>query len=122
MAGRTALLINCSEAEALNIREQAKLEHRGISGYLLNIVMRSVDFEEKLQANAGSLDALQRSLSRTRTRPPGPRTTVLLRCSPEESERIRRAAEMRDTTICGFVLRCLKRSWEVKGGTSSPSL
>lgn len=123
MAGRAALLINCSAEEALTVRERAKLEHRGISSYLLNIVMRSVDFEEKLWAKAGGFHALKRSLSRTPIRPPGPRTTVLLRCSTEESERIRRAAEMRDTTICGFVLHCLKRSWDVKGRyASSPNL
>lgn len=90
---------------------------------MLFIVMRSVDFEEKLWAKAGRFHALKRSLSRTQTRPLAPRTTLLLRCSTEQSERIRRAAKMRDTTICGFVLRCLKRSWDVKGGyTSSPNL
>jgi hypothetical protein len=115
MAGRAALLINCSAEEALTVRERAKVEHRGISSYMLNIVMRFVDFEETLLARVGSFRALNRSLSRTPIRPPGPRTTLLLRCSVEQSERIRRAAEMRENTICGFVLHCLKRSWDVKG-------
>src|SRR5215472_3332744 len=115
MAGRAALLINCSAEEALAMRERAKVEHRGISSYMLNIVMRFVDFEETLLARVGNFRGLNRSLSRTPMRSPGPRTTVLLRCSIEESDRIRRAAEMRDTTVCGFVLHCLKRSWGVKG-------
>ena len=115
MAGRAALLINCSEEEALTIRERAKAEHRGISSYMLHIVMRFLDFEETLLARVGSFRALNRSLSRTPIRPPGPRTTMLLRCSIEESDRIRRVADMRETTICGFVLHCLKRSWGVKG-------
>ena len=123
MAGRAALLINCSAEEALTIRELAKAEHRGISSYMLNIVMRFVDFDETLWAKAVRFRELNRSLSRTPARPLGPRTTVLLRCSIEESERIRRAAEMRDLTICGFVLHSLKRSWGVKGrNTSSPNL
>jgi hypothetical protein len=82
---------------------------------MLSIVMRSVDFEETLLSRVGGFREFNRSLSRTPIRPPGPRTTMLLRCSIEESERIRRAAEMRDTTICGFVLHCLKRCWDVKG-------
>jgi len=123
MAGRAALLINCSAEEALTIRELAKAEHRGISSYMLNIVMRFVDFDETLWAKAVRFRELNRSLSRTPARPLGPRTTMLLRCSIEESERIRRAAEMRDLTICGFVLHSLKRSWGVKGWySSSPNL
>jgi uncharacterized protein (DUF1778 family) len=114
MASRAALLINCSAEEALTIRERAKVEHRGISSYMLNIVMRSVDFEEKLRAGARRFQALKRSLSGTPIRSTGPRTTLLLRCSTEESERIRRVAEMEDTTICGFVLHCLKRSWDAR--------
>ena len=113
MAGRTALLINCSTEEALTIRERAKLEHRGISGYVLNIVMRSVDFEEELLGKAGQSPPLNRRPSGT-LRPPGPRTTFLLRCSTEESERIRRAAKLRDTTISAFVLRCIARSWRIE--------
>src|ERR1700758_1966858 len=109
MASRAALLINCSSEEALIIRERAKVEHRGISGYLLNIVMRSVDFEETLMAKAGRFYALNRGLFASPVRPPGPRTTMLLRCSTGEAGRIRRVAKRRDITISGFVLHCLKR-------------
>ena len=111
MPGRTSLLINCSVEEALTIRARAKLERRGISGYVLNIVMRSVDFEEKLLAKAGRLQTLRRSLSGTPIRPVRPRTTMLVRCSTAEARRIRRNAKRRDSTISGFVLHCLRRSW-----------
>lgn len=63
-----ALLINCSAGEALTIRERAKSEHRGISSYMLNIVMRSVDFQERPWAKAVMLCALMNGcclLSRT---------------------------------------------------------
>jgi uncharacterized protein (DUF1778 family) len=119
MAARTALLIHCSRDEAGIIHERAKLERRGISGYILNIVMRAVNFEETILARSGRLHAFMG----TRPRPPGPRTALLLRCSTEESERIRRAAKMTDSTISGFVLYALRLSWAARYGRSrSPSL
>ena len=113
MAHRAALLISCSKEEDGTIHERARLEHRGISSYVLSILMRSVDYEEKLVAASPGVHALRRVLSRIPIRPPGPRTTLLLRCSREESERIRRAARLRDTTISGFVLHSLHRSWNM---------
>jgi uncharacterized protein (DUF1778 family) len=37
---------------------------------------------------------------------------MLIRCSKEESRRIRAAAQMEDVTISAFVLRCLRLSWK----------
>jgi hypothetical protein len=103
------------------VRARAKLERRGISGYILNIVMRVVDFEERILPKTGGLYAFGRM--GTLTRPPGPRTTLLLRCSTEESERIRRAAKTTDSTISGLVLYSLKLSWAAQDRRShSPSL
>jgi uncharacterized protein (DUF1778 family) len=42
---RAALLVRCSEEEAVVIREAAKREHRTISGYVLNLVMNHVNKE-----------------------------------------------------------------------------
>jgi len=111
MADRAALLISCSKEEDRTIHERARKERRGISSYVMNILMRSVDYEEKLMATSPGVHSLRRVLTRISIRPRGPRTTMLLRCSREESERIRRAARSRDATISGFVLHALHRSW-----------
>jgi len=113
MANRAALLISCSKEEDRTIHERASLEHRGISSYVLNILMRSVDFEEKLLATSPGVHSLRRVLTKIPIRPQSPRTTMLLRCSAEESDRIRRAATSRGTTISGFVLYSLRRSWNI---------
>ena len=118
MAHRTALLIHCSEHEVRSIRERAALERRTVSGYVLNIVMRAVVFYEE------ALDRFKglQEFSRARTFPtqrapiPGPRTTMLLRCSVPEADRIRLAAKTRSATISSFVLQSLRRSWGVADG------
>jgi uncharacterized protein (DUF1778 family) len=102
MARRTAILINCSKVEAQRIRQQADLEHRTISGYILHVALRAVDFDD-------------RSLSvRPMKKLPAarPRTTLLLRCSLQEGNRIRTAALRRNSTISGYVLTSLTRYWE----------
>ena len=112
MGHRAALLIHCSQEEASRIHEQAKLEHRTVSGYVLNIVMRAVGFEEVLFARFKRIDTLKRILFGRPLRLPGPRTALLLRCSTEESKRIRAVAKNRETTISAFVLWSLRRSWD----------
>ena len=109
MSDRAALLISCSCEEARIIRERAKLQHRGISSYMLDILTRAVRFEGRLLAKGDGVYSLSGNICRTRDRPLGPRTTMLLRCSVEESERIRWAAKMRETTISEYVLGCLRR-------------
>lgn len=111
---RAALLINCSAKEAQTIHEQAELQHRTVSSYMLNIVWRTLELEEKIFAEFKRLQSLKTS------RPPGPRTTILLRCSVEEAKRIRAAAKRRQTTINGYVLHTLGRSWKVADGFREP--
>lgn len=114
MPDRTALLINCSEQELEQMRASAEAEHRTLSGYVLNILMRTVTFEETLFA---SLNRFAESKPTTRpSRPAGPRATMLLRCSIAEATRIRAAAKRRKTTISAFVLQTLQRSWLVTKG------
>jgi uncharacterized protein (DUF1778 family) len=111
---RAAILISCLKEEANQIRDRANQQRRSVSSYVLHTVMRSVEFEEKL---AYTLLAYQAAM---KLAPPrftnlsrGPRTTVMLRCSQEESRRIRTAAARRGTTISAFIRSCLWRAWSV---------
>ncbi len=113
MPSRTALLIRCAEQEAAIIREQARIERRTVSNYVLNIVLRAVQFEENLFANSGFHD-LRRLGDLHAIRAAGPRTAILVRCSTEEAQRIRASAKQRGATISGYVLRALTRSWKIK--------
>jgi uncharacterized protein (DUF1778 family) len=115
MTGRTALLINCSVQEASEIRARAELQRRTVSGYVLNIAMRSVGYDEQLFTRFERLSSFG---GRWRRRFPieKPRTTMHLHCSKEEATRIRDSAKRRDTTISGFILHCLHRSWELSDG------
>lgn len=45
---RTALLIRCSVDEAIRVRNEAEIERRSVSGYVLNIVGRAVRVEDSL--------------------------------------------------------------------------
>ncbi|OLB32505.1 MAG: hypothetical protein DMG41_29965 [Acidobacteria bacterium] len=117
MADRTNLLINCSTEEAHEIRKRARLQRRTISGYALTVVMRIVEYDEMF---LGWLEWLPRMDPNFSERPLGPRTTLLLCCSSEESQRIRRIAGKRDTTISGFVLYTLRRAWKIADELSSP--
>ncbi|HZP32810.1 MAG TPA: hypothetical protein VFB23_05530 [Candidatus Acidoferrales bacterium] len=110
MSDRTALLIRCSNTEATVIREQAALERRTVSNYVLNIVIKALQIDDKLSAT--------RELDRTPyfapTSVPGPRTAILVRCSNGEAARIRTAAKQRKTTIGSYVLHSLRRFWAGK--------
>ena len=79
--------------------------------------MRIVEYDEMF---LGWLEWLPRMDPNFSERPLGPRTTLLLCCSSEESQRIRRIAGKRDTTISGFVLYTLRRAWKIADELSSP--
>jgi hypothetical protein len=111
---RAVLLIACSKEEASTIREKAAEETRTISAYVLRIVMRSVQIDEKFFADFRRLAHLNSALVK-----PRPRTVVLIRCSDKESARIRATAVRRDSTISGYVIHCLRRSWNAGGALSS---
>src|SRR5215472_15525491 len=107
-AQRTALLIRCTVAEAEMIRERAEGERRTISGYMLKKLSTALQIEEKLFAGLSRLGRLNPI---TREDIPGPRTALLLRCSVEESKKIRHAAQRRGVTISGFVMHVIRRNW-----------
>ena len=108
---RTALLICCSVEEAQKIHEEAENQHRTVAGCVLNIVLRAIGFEERLAAKQGRFQ-----LSRVQASTPrGKRTAILVRCTADESNRIRIAANRRGSTISGFVLHCLNRHWRAVG-------
>jgi len=118
VAERTALLIRCSQDEARRIRREATGERRTLSGYVLNIVLRSLPYEELMRSRTGGRFSVN-SRSGNPAPEPGPRSAVLIRCLQDEAERIRAAAGHRNTTISAFVLHSLKRSWSVKEAASA---
>src|SRR6266566_204914 len=48
MSDRAALIISCSRQQAATIHQRAELERRTVSGYVLRILMRWLDLEERL--------------------------------------------------------------------------
>jgi uncharacterized protein (DUF1778 family) len=107
MAQRAALLINCSRDEARQMRDNARAQRRTLSGYVLNIVWRTVELQEQMYANFARAREMNSGAR------PRPRTTVLVRCSNDEAKRIRKAARVRAMTISEYVLRSLHRAWDV---------
>jgi uncharacterized protein (DUF1778 family) len=103
---RSAILLCCSKEESRTLHEQAHLDGRTVSAYVLNIIMKTVQLDEKLSFQLSSL-ARDHAI-----RPNGPRTKVLLRCSRQEGNRIHRAARKRDTTVSAFVMQALRTSWQ----------
>jgi uncharacterized protein (DUF1778 family) len=113
MPDRSAILLHCSRDQADQIHQRANFHHRPVSNYILSVLMPMVAFEERLYARLTHFEELNRALGRRYVRATGPQTTVLLRCSAEESKRIRSAAARRDMTLSGFVFQSLKRSWVI---------
>ena len=111
MPARTALLISCSKEDARMVRERSKGERRPINSYVLNILMRSVEFQENLYERLERFSLSKDALTTTTFLSPGPRTVFLLRCSVQDARRIRRIAKWRAQTISGFVVTMLRRSW-----------
>jgi uncharacterized protein (DUF1778 family) len=107
MGARTALHLCCSKAEQKIIRSQAKSELRTLSGYVLGIVLRALQFEERFKGLPVPV--------RKKPRRVGPRTSILVRCSSADATRIRLAAGRRRTAISAFVLDQLRRAWKIRG-------
>jgi hypothetical protein len=108
---RTALLIRCSKEEAERVRIEAEKQRRTISGYVLQIMGRAIEIEERLLAKIDPYTAGNQVFSRKSLIGAGPRTAILVRCSVLEAERTREAARRRDLPINAFVLQALRRSW-----------
>ena len=109
----TSLLINCSGNEAEQVRKRAVLQRRTVSGYVINIVMRAIEFSNGLVSSLGK-PAYFKLPQGKRVKGVAPRTTLRVYCAADESKRIRGAASQRKMTISGFVLSCLRRSWETE--------
>ena len=106
MSERTALIISCSREQAAAIHQRAGFERRTVSAYVLRILMRWLDLEERLASKQ------ERPLTAYHpVRPAGTRTTMLIRCSKAEAHRIRAGANRRCTTISWFVLHTLALAW-----------
>lgn len=111
-SSRTALLIRCSKQEAAIIRAQAAAERRTISGCMLNILERSLWMEE--QYSRGITESFLENQAREfrLMHRIHDRTTLLLRCSVQEAERIRGKASNRHISISEFVGFSLWRHWD----------
>ncbi len=107
--GRTSLFLCCSKREAEAIHTEADAERRPVSGYVLNIVMRNIAAIERIGHSHRLLN-----LPVPRIPTPHPRTAMLIRCTEEESQKIRRAAERTGMSISGLILQVLHRSWNLK--------
>jgi len=108
---RTSLLINCSKREAQEVRARAELQRRTVSGYVINIVVRRIQFAEEIPGMNPSVFRLERG---KRAKAAAPRTTLHLYCSLEDARKIRRAARLGQVTMSGFVLHCLWHSWRIE--------
>jgi len=110
-ARRTSLLIRLSHEDAVRIRKEASAEHRTLSGYLLNVLERSMLIEQKV-AHGASTPMLSMQARATL----GPQckklhTAVHLRCTVEQAARIREYSARRQLSISDFVVFSLQRLW-----------
>jgi uncharacterized protein (DUF1778 family) len=103
---RTVLPLNCSTSESRRIHRCAEDERRTVSGYVLHVIMRTVEIEEQTYSKVRMIHPLKR-LALLR-----PRTKMLVRCSQEEAFRVRTAAKRRSSTISNYVLHSLRRAWK----------
>jgi hypothetical protein len=111
---RTALLIRCNTEEADKIRIEAEKQRRTISAYVLFIMVRAIQVEDRLVSSLNNrFSSMNQVLSRRALITRGPRTAILVRCEVSEADRIRESARRREMPINAFFLHALKRSWSV---------
>lgn len=103
--GRTSLLIRCSPQDAQTIHAEGLAQHRSVSGYLLNVLERSIWIEERSQV--GLPYAIKIAPPDTSEG----RTAIHLRCTVEQANGIRGAAKRRLSSISSFVVFSLRRQW-----------
>lgn len=109
---RTALLIRCSKEEADILRAQAAGEHRTISGCILNILERSLWIEEQYAHGVTQAFLENQAREFRLAHRLHDRTSMLLRCSNAEADRIRAVAWNRGMSISEFAAFSFWRHWE----------
>jgi hypothetical protein len=106
MRNRADLLISCTTMEAAQMRLHAKAQQRTLSATVLRVVLRGIDVDDQLYDRYHKLGPVRaRAIKRD------PRTAIHLRCSAQDSKRIRDAARRRGTTISALILYFLRASW-----------
>jgi hypothetical protein len=108
MAGRGSLLLSCTKEEAEEMRVRAKAQNRTLSATILKVVLRGIDFDDRMFAEFKA-----RALPPVEPRP-GRKIAVHLRCSVAQARRIRAAARRRGATISRYVLYFLSAAWAVE--------
>ena len=86
----------------VDVRERAKAGRQTISGFVLSILTRALDFEESLEVRmfvSPSFRATSRAFFTNRERKVRPRTAIVVRCSTEEAEEIRAGARRTQVMI-----------------------
>lgn len=94
------------------VRTQANAERRTISGCMLNILERGIAMEERYAHGITQSFLVNQARDFRMAHRMRDRTTMLLRCSDEEAQRIRIAASNRAMSISEFVGFSLWRHWE----------
>jgi hypothetical protein len=107
---RTALLVRCNVGEADRIRFEAQKERRTISSYVSNISVHAVAADDRIFSKINSHPATELA-GRRSSIARDQRTSILVRCSTIEAERIRGAAHRREIPINAFILQALKSAW-----------
>ncbi len=111
---RTALLIRCDVHEADKIRAESKKARRTIGAYVLEEVLKVVSVDDQVFCKLKYYRPLERLFRRSSSL--NRRTAILVRCSVEDGERVRQAAQRRSIPINAFVLRALKMIWSQDSG------
>lgn len=119
---RTALLIRCSKEEADILRTQAAAEHRTISGCMLNILERSLWIEERYAHGVTPAFLENQAREFRLAHRLHDRTSMLLRCSNGEADRIRAVAWNRGMSISEFAAFSFWRHWEAVKKIHHPQL
>jgi uncharacterized protein (DUF1778 family) len=108
---QTSLLIHLSKKEAQEVRGRAQIQRRTVSGYVMNIVLRRIEFADEIASNAPIAFKLTVPKQKKTSQP---RTTLHIYCSVDEANRVRRSARLGRTTIGGFILNSLRHSWSIE--------
>lgn len=104
------------------VRAQANAERRTISGCILNILERSLWMHEKYSRGITPSFLENQAREFRLVHRIHDRTTMLLRCSVKEAERIRANADNRHMSISEFVGFSLWRHWEATKKIRHPEI
>jgi hypothetical protein len=110
---RAQLPLLCTVEEANEVRRRANDNYQTVSGYVLRVVMRVVQMDQRLAEILPTQFATTFFRGRNNWRGTEERTRLLLRCSSNEARLIRKAAKLRHMTVCAYVFAAMRRLWQI---------